>query len=117
MGSWNRIDRRMGWILEIDLEKGPSGLSSKMIGVVKMDDKVANFGAEQIEMDFKFGARAISHRWLLETGLEERKPSGDTVFLAGIVLAPTDIFSLEPGTFEVTPDVDVVEMRTPHLWW
>lgn len=45
----------------------------------------------------------LAHRagWLLETGLEERKPSGDAAFLAGIVLAPTDIFPLEPGTFEV----------------
>lgn len=30
-----------------------------MIGVVKMDDKVANFGVEQFEIDFEFGARAI----------------------------------------------------------
>ncbi|KAJ5600771.1 hypothetical protein N7450_001838 [Penicillium hetheringtonii] len=45
----------------------------------------------------------LAHRagWLLESGLEEKQPSGDADFLAGIVLASTDIFPLEAGAFEV----------------
>lgn len=46
----------------------------------------------------------LAHRtgWLLAAGLEEAQPSGPTAFLVAIVLAPTDLFPLEPGSFEVS---------------